>query len=67
MSEASFGVNDWVAMFREVGLDDPAMHRWHAVFEDRAPDAHQSFLEWLHVPDPEIRRIREASATTWKA
>jgi len=67
MSEATFGVNDWAAIFREIGLDEAAMHRWHAVFEGRAPEAHQSFLEWLHLPAAEIQRIREASATTWKA
>lgn len=67
MSEATFGVNDWVAMFRQIGLDEAAMHRWHALFEDRAPEAHQSFLEWLRLPDAEIQRIRQASATNWKA
>ena len=67
MSGASFDVNDWVAIFREIGLDEPTMHRWHAIFEGRAPEAHQSFLEWLHVPAQEIERIRTESRTTWKA
>jgi hypothetical protein len=67
MAEKSFGVEDWVEMFREVGLDEPAMHRWHAAFEGRSPEAHQSFLEWLRIPGGEIERIRNESRTTWKA
>jgi hypothetical protein len=66
VTDATFGVDDWVAMFREIGLDEAAMQRWHAVFEGRAPEAHQSFLEWLRVPDADVRRIRDASRTTWK-
>jgi hypothetical protein len=61
MSESSFGKDEWVGIFRETGLDEKTMHRWHAVFEKRAPEAHQSFLEWLHLPGAEIDRIREAS------
>ena len=54
---------DWVEMFREIGLDDATMHRWHAVFEERWPESHQSFLEWLGEPAAEVERIRKASRT----
>ena len=55
----------WVELFREIGLDEPTMQNWHAVFEQRWPDTHQSFLEWLGLPRPEIERIRDASRGNW--
>jgi len=61
MSGTSFGKDDWVALFREIGLDEAAMQHWHAAFESRFPDAHQSFLEWLGLGESDVRRIREAS------
>jgi len=48
-------------MFREIGLDEPAMKKWHKVFESKYPDGHQSFLEWLGVSATEIEKIRSAS------
>jgi len=45
-------------MFRAVGLDDADMKRWHAVFEERHPDGHQSFLEWLELGEERIAAIR---------
>jgi hypothetical protein len=39
------------------------MHRWHSEFERSAPDEHQEFLEFLHIPEPEIKTIREQSRT----
>ena len=49
----------WVLLFREIGLDDATMIRWHREFETRYPDGHQSFLEWLQISQEEIGRIRE--------
>jgi hypothetical protein len=54
-------VNDWVAMYREIGLDQAKLEQWHKVFEARHPAGHQSFLEWLGLPGKEIDRIRAAS------
>jgi len=54
-------VDQWVAMFREIGLDEAKMHEWHRVFESRHPQAHQSFLEWLGLPEKEIGQIRANS------
>jgi hypothetical protein len=34
------------------------MRRWHAAFERHAPQEPQCFLEFLRIPEPEIRRIR---------
>ncbi len=54
-------VNEWVAMFREIGLDEAKMNLWHKVFEARHPTAHQGFLEWLGLKPEDIDRIRSNS------
>ncbi len=54
-------VKEWVAMFREIGLDDETMMKWHRIFESRHPAAHRSFLEWLDLPAEEIEGIRAKS------
>ncbi len=51
-------VQEWVAMFEEIGLKEAQMHQWHRLFEARHPDAHQAFLEWLGLDPEEIARIR---------
>jgi hypothetical protein len=43
------------------GLTEEAMHRWHAEFEKAAPEEHQEFLEYLHIPAAEIQTIRDWS------
>jgi hypothetical protein len=37
------------------------MRRWHAEFEKSAPQEHQEFLEFLHIPEQEVTSIREWS------
>lgn len=54
-------VNDWVAMFQEIGLDHAQMQKWHKLFESRHPAAHQGFLEWLQLTPEEIDRVRQKS------
>ena len=54
-------VDKWVAMFRDIGLDEATMRQWHRLFESRHPEAHQHFLEWLGLPPNEIDRIRHRS------
>ena len=54
-------VDDWVAMFRDIGLDPAKMQQWHSLFEARHPAGHQSFLEWLGLKPDEIGRIRAKS------
>jgi len=51
----------WVAIMKAAGFSDDEMHRWHAEFEKAAPEEHQEFLEFLHIPAPEIRTIRDWS------
>jgi hypothetical protein len=51
-------VNEWVAMFQEIGLNKAQMEKWHKVFEARHPEGHQSFLQWLGLPAEEVAQIR---------
>ena len=51
----------WVSIMRGCGLTEEQMHRWHAEFERSAPEEHQEFLEFLHIPPAEIKTIREKS------
>jgi DNA-binding transcriptional MerR regulator len=52
----------WTGLLAAVGLDGPAMLRWHAEFERMAPEAHQDFLEALRIPPALARRIRTGAA-----
>lgn len=54
-------VEEWVGMFREIGLDETQMEKWHRVFEKRHPAGHQGFLEWLGLKPEDIDRIRAKS------
>jgi DNA-binding transcriptional MerR regulator len=51
----------WVQVMRAAGFTDEDMHRWHAQFEKSAPEEHQEFLDFLHIPAEEARTIREWS------
>jgi MerR family transcriptional regulator, thiopeptide resistance regulator len=51
----------WVTIMKAAGLNEDAMRRWHVEFEKAAPEDHQEFLEFLHIPVAEIGRIREWS------
>jgi len=65
MAATTFGKDQWVELFREIGLDEPTMQRWHAAFEKRWPQSHQSFMNWLGISRTEIERIRETSRGPW--
>lgn len=52
----------WVEMLQSAGMDDEAMHRWHAEFERRTPQAHHDFLISLGIPAREVVQIRKWSA-----
>jgi DNA-binding transcriptional MerR regulator len=51
----------WVEIMRAAGLTEADMHRWHTEFEKAAPQEHEEFLQFLHIPPDEIRTIREWS------
>jgi DNA-binding transcriptional MerR regulator len=44
------------------GFTPAEMERWHAAFERTSPEEHQQFLEFLCIPEVEIRAIRDGSA-----
>jgi DNA-binding transcriptional MerR regulator len=52
----------WTSIMRAAGFSEDDMRRWHKEFERSAPDEHQEFLEFLHIPADEIRSIRHWSA-----
>lgn len=55
-------VEEWVARFKTIGLDQAAMEQWHRLFEQENPAGHQSFLEWLGLSADRISDIRAKSA-----
>jgi DNA-binding transcriptional MerR regulator len=50
-----------VSIMRAAGLTETDMHRFHVEFEKSAPQEHQEFLEFLHIPEDEVKTIREFS------
>lgn len=55
----NFGKSEWVELFRETGLTEEMMEKWHRLFEAEYPEAHQEFLQWLQLPAEEIAAIRQ--------
>ena len=51
----------FTAILRASGFTEDDMRRLHTEFENNAPNEHQEFLEFLHIPAEEIRSIREWS------
>lgn len=64
MPNTAVGKEDWVALFQDIGLSKPDMERWHRLFEERHPDGHQAFLEWIQLPEEEIRSVRDRFAAS---
>jgi len=60
-SSAGIDKAGWTALLRAAGLDDATMERWHALFEQQAPQAHETFLRSLGLDAPEIEHIRSWS------
>lgn len=48
----------WTSIMRAAGMSDQDMRNWHREFEAREPEAHQEFLESLHIDAAEVARIR---------
>jgi DNA-binding transcriptional MerR regulator len=51
----------WVEVMRSAGFTEGQMRRWHMEFEKSAPEEHQEFLEFLHIPAAEVASIRKWS------
>ena len=58
MSIQTMNKENWIKLFRAIGLDDQTMTQWHKEFEKNYPAGHQSFLEWLGIAEDEIKSIR---------
>jgi DNA-binding transcriptional MerR regulator len=52
----------WVSIMKDAGFSEADMRRWHRTFERSSPQDHEEFLKYLHIPDGEIKSIREWSA-----
>ena len=48
----------WVELFKAIGLNEQTMWQWHKEFETRYPEEHQKFLEWLNIAEQESMEIR---------
>lgn len=55
----SITVEQWTALFEEIGLSEETMHKWHRLFEERHPEGHQNFLQWLGLDENRIQKIRK--------
>lgn len=53
--------DEFVAVLNEAGITDAQKQKLHAAFEQRHPDAHQSFLEYLGLSAEQVARIRTGS------
>jgi len=51
-------VDTWKSLLKASGFSEKDMQQWHVEFERLAPEKHQEFLEFLCVPDEEIKSIR---------
>ena len=51
----------FTAILRASGFTEEDMRRVHTELESNAPNEHREFLEFLHIPEAEIRSIREGS------
>lgn len=51
----------WVSIMKGCGFSSEQMNSWHTEFERSAPEEHQEFLEFLHIPAEEIKTIRQNS------
>jgi DNA-binding transcriptional MerR regulator len=57
-SVGPMSVARWTALQHAAGVDDAAMQRWHALFEQQSPQAHEDFLRSLGEDEAGIARIR---------
>ncbi len=58
MKSSNVNKEQWVTIFRDIGMDEATMKQWHQAFESRNPEGHQEFLQWLDIPKVEIAEIR---------
>jgi DNA-binding transcriptional MerR regulator len=66
VSGQGVGVEQWVALLSEAGIDEQGQWRWHAAFERDHPQDHLAFLESLGLPTGKIADIRRRSRALLK-
>lgn len=49
----------FVQILRDCGVSDEQMTKLHQLMEERFPDSHQRFLEFLQIGEQEIASIRQ--------
>ncbi len=49
---------NWVEMFKQVGLTEEQMKNWHRIFEKNYSQDHEELLKWLGIGDEEIQKIK---------
>lgn len=59
-------VEECNSRFRSLGLDDNLMGHWHTIFERENPSGHESFQEWLGLPEERLDRVRSKSEESKK-
>lgn len=52
--------------FRALGVDDNLLGHWHTLFERENPSGHESFQEWLGLPEERTAQVRSKSAESKK-
>lgn len=52
---------NWVDLLSSIGLGPEERLKWHQMFEQKMPQAHQKFLESLKIDTLEIEKIRHQS------
>jgi DNA-binding transcriptional MerR regulator len=60
-TEPAMDKERWSAIMHAAGMSEEDMRQWHRAFEAREPEAHQEFLESLHIDPEEVARIRRWS------
>lgn len=53
--------DQFVAVLNDAGITDAQKQKLHAAFEQKHPEAHQNFLEYLGMPADQIAQIRAKS------
>lgn len=51
----------FTSILKSMGLDEVTLINLHKQFEEKSPESHQFFLEFLGISDDEIKHIREYS------
>jgi hypothetical protein len=57
---------EWASRFQALGVDDQLMGHWHTLFERENPSGHESFQEWLGLPEERVALVRSKTGESKK-